>query len=218
MMRQSPDRNHRSASGRVVWSPIYDCRRSCFRTRRGGRRDFTLVAPRSAMTRSTLQRVHIVDSDLSMSRSTQSTGLGTWPHSPAPNRGNDLSEYPGKDAREIGQPEFHMENDEQDTDKTTPDPHFEKLPGICDHRGREEQGRRHTNRLFAKGHIFKDGLIGKSTKPFEESPPHEEGLIPVENMAPRTTNIVEKRNYSVSRVLLRPVGELAGRKRVRRSE
>ena len=106
---------------RRLVAPIYDCRRSCFRRDEAGEEILRvtnpgsfifrhntpaqqitffihspLIAPRSDMTRSYLQRVHIVDSDLSMSRSTQSTGLGTWPHSPAPNRGNDLSEYLGK--------------------------------------------------------------------------------------------------------------------------
>jgi hypothetical protein len=65
------------------------------------------------------------------------------------------------------QVEFDVENNEEHTEKASPDTHLQKLAGVSHDGRREKEGFRDLDQFFAKGHIFEDGPIGKSTELLE---------------------------------------------------
>jgi hypothetical protein len=62
---------------------------------------------------------------------------------------------------------FDMKDDEEHAEKAAPDSHFQKLAGVGHDRRREKKRFRDLDQFFAKGHIFEDGPIGKSTELLE---------------------------------------------------
>ena len=88
------------------------------------------------------------------------------------------------------QVEFNVENDEEHAQKATPDAHFEKLAGVGHDGRREKKGFRDLDQFFAKGHIFEDGPIGKSTELLEQCAADEKRLISINDPASNAAEIV----------------------------
>ncbi len=83
-----------------------------------------------------------------------------------------------------------MEYDQKHTDEAAPNTHLDELPGIGDHRRREQQRLSHLDEPLAEGDIFQNQLIGKSAEPFKECTADKERLIAVNNTAADATKII----------------------------
>lgn len=86
--------------------------------------------------------------------------------------------------------EFDVENDEEHTQEAAPDSHLQKLAGIGHDGGREQKRRGHGDKALAKGHIFKDGPIRKSTELLEQCTADKESLVAVNDPAADAAEIV----------------------------
>ena len=105
-----------------------------------------------------------------------------------------LSDVLEKGAGQHRQVEFDVENDEEDTQKATPDAHLQKLSGVGYDGRREQERRSYGYKALAKGHIFEDGPIGKPAELLEQYTADEEGLIAVNDPAADATEIVQERD------------------------
>ena len=89
-----------------------------------------------------------------------------------------------------------MQDDEENSEKTSPDPHFEKFPGIGDDRREQEHGVCFHDDFLAERDILENRLVRKSAESFKECSANEQGLIAVDDSASDTTEIIQEGNTS----------------------